>query len=105
MLTLEQIVELQEKGFTYEQIAAVNNTLGQAEEKPEPEAKPEPDMEAKQEPEAKPEPDSTAILEKKIDEMAATIKELQATNVKKAEMDAPKPLTTDDIIKSFMEAS
>lgn len=112
MLTLEQIMELQNKGFTWEQIATVNTTLGQAEAKPEPETPEAPGTPEAPEapgtpeaPEAKPETDATAILEKKIDEMAATIKEMQATNVKKAEMDAPKPLTADDVIKSFMEAS
>ena len=104
MLTLEQIMELQEKGFTWDQIAAVNNTLGQA--TPEPEAKETQEPEAKEMPEVNPTPvDATDTLEKKIDEMAATIQELQAANVKKAEMDVPKPLTADDIVKSFMEAS
>lgn len=115
MLTIEQIMNLQEKGFTWDQIAEVNTMLKQA--APEPEAKPEPEAEPETKPEAKPEPtpepkpnpepvpDATATLEKKIDEMAATIKELQAANVKKAEMDAPKPKSVDDVIKSFMEAS
>ena len=112
MLTLEQIMELQEKGFTWDQIAAVNNTLGQATPEPEaketqePEAKETQEPEAKEMPEVNPTPvDATDTLEKKIDEMAATIQELQAANVKKAEMDVPKPLTADDIVKSFMEAS
>ena len=98
MLTLEQIIELQEKGFTYEQLAmlnAMNLTAVPAEpEKKEPEPEPEP---------AKPaEGDELA---KQIAELTATVKAMQAQNVKQAMQEHPKPLTSEDVIRSFMEAS
>ena len=107
MLTLEQIIELQEKGFTYEQLAmlnAMNLTAVPAEpEKKEPEPEPE-----KKEPEPEPEPAKPAEgdeLAKQIAELTATVKAMQAQNVKQAMQEHPKPLTSEDVIRSFMEAS
>ena len=109
MLTIEQVAELMENGFTANQIGKINATLtakGQ-EKKPEPEVKPEvkPEPEVKPKPEAKPEEKTENDLEAKIDEMQATIKEIQAANVKAAAHADEKTPTADDIIKSFMEAS
>ena len=101
MLTLEQIIELQEKGFTYEQLTtlnAMNLTAVPAEpekKKPEPEKKePEPAKPAEGE-----------ELAKQIAELTSTVKAMQAQNVKQAMQEQPKPLTSEDVIRSFMEAS
>ena len=101
MLSLDQIMELQVNGFTWEQITAVNKTLGKAAPEPEQPAAPEP----KPEQPAAPEQDVTGELSKKIDELSATVKAMQAQNVKRAEQDVPKKLSAEDVIKSFMEAS
>ena len=99
MLSLEQIMELQEKGFTYDQLQVLNNmNLGAKPTAPEPDA-PTPVAPAAQE------PDTARELNKKIDELTATVKAMQAQNIKQAEQDAPKALTSEDVIKSFMEAS
>lgn len=111
MLSLEQIIELQENGFTLEQMQILNNmNLAAAPAAP---AAPEPKQPATP---AAPEPkqpsapaaheqDATGELNKKIDELTATVKAMQAQNVKQAEQAAPKKLTAEDVIKSFMEAS
>lgn len=109
MLSLEQIMELQEKGFTYEQMQILNN-MNLTAQPPAPAApEPEPPAPAAPEPEppapAAPEQDTAGELNKKIDELTATVKAMQAQNVKQAEQDAPKKLTADDVIKSFMVAS
>ena len=95
MLSLDQIMELQEKGFTYEQMQILNN-MNLTAQPAAPEAPEAP---------AAPEQDTAGELNKKIDELTATVKAMQAQNVKQAEQDAPKTLTADDVIKSFMEAS
>lgn len=112
MLSLDQIMELQEKGFTYEQMQILNNmnltAAPAAPAAPEPEqpAAPEPKPEQPTAPAApEPEQDATGELNKKIDELTATVKAMQAQNVKQAEQDAPKKLSAEDVIKSFMEAS
>ena len=112
MLSLEQIMELQEKGFTYDQLQVLNNmNLGAKPTAPEPDAPtpvapaaPEPDAPTPVAPAAQ-EPDTARELNKKIDELTATVKAMQAQNIKQAEQDAPKALTSEDVIKSFMEAS
>ena len=110
MLTLEQIIELQEKGFTYEQLTtlnAMNLTAVPAEpekKKPEPEKKePEPEPEKKEPEPAK--PAEGEELAKQIAELTSTVKAMQAQNVKQAMQEQPKPLTSEDVIRSFMEAS
>lgn len=111
MLSLEQIMKLQDKGFTYEQMQILNNMnltaapAAPAEPKPEPEQPAEPNPEPVQPAEPKPEQDATGELKKQIDELTATVKAMQAQNVKQAEQDAPKKLTAEDVIKSFMVAS
>ena len=112
MLSLEQIMELQEKGFTYEQLQVLNamnlsapaTPTASEPEQPAAPATPEPEQTAAP---AAPEPeqDATGELNKKIDELTATVKAMQAQNVKQAEQDVPKKLTAEDVIKSFMEAS
>ena len=109
MLSLDQIMELQDKGFTYEQMQILNNMnltaqpAAPAEEPPAPAA---PAAPAEEPPApAEPEQDATGELNKKIDELTATVKAMQAQNVKQAEQDAPKTLTAEDVIKSFMQAS
>lgn len=112
MLSLDQIIELQDKGFTYEQMQILNNMnltaqpAAPAEEPPAPAAPAAPGEEppAPAAP-AEPEQDATGELNKKIDELTATVKAMQAQNVKQAEQDAPKTLTAEDVIKSFMQAS
>ena len=107
MLSLDQIMELQEKGFTYEQMQILNNmNLTAQPAAPEaPEAPAAPEAPEAPEAPAAPEQDTAGELNKKIDELTATVKAMQAQNVKQAEQDAPKTLTADDVIKSFMEAS
>ena len=96
MLSLDQIMELQDKGFTYEQMQILNNMNLTAQPAAPAEEPPAP---------AEPEQDATGELNKKIDELTATVKAMQAQNVKQAEQDAPKTLTAEDVIKSFMQAS
>ena len=99
MLSLDQIMELQEKGFTYEQMQVLNNmNLTAAPAAP---AAPEPERPAAPDPEQ----DATGELNKKIDELTATVKAMQAQNVKQAEQNAPGKMSAEDVIKSFMEAS
>ena len=54
---------------------------------------------------AEAEQDIAGELNKKIDELTATVKAIQAQNVKRAEQDAPKKQTAEDVIRSFMVAS
>ena len=118
MLTLEQIIDLQSKGFSYDQISIINsldvsttaNSPKQEPEKQEPEKEPEkqePEKEPeKQEPEKQePENDRVKALEDKIGKLTDTIKAMQSANVKGAQSTPPKIETVDDIIKSFMVAS
>ena len=107
MLTLEQIIDLQGKGFSYEQLQILNSMDMGTPEKQEPEKQePEKQEPEKQEPEKQePENDRVKALEDEIGKLTDTIKAMQSANVKNAQSDRPKIETVDDIIKSFMEAS
>ena len=109
MLTLKQIIELQEKGFNFEQIGVLNDMdLSTPEpEKQEPEKQePEKQEPEKQEPEKQePENDRVKALEDEIGKLTDTIKAMQSANVKNAQTEPKKIETVDDIIKSFMVAS
>ena len=108
MLSLEQIIELQEKGFTYEQLQVLNTmnvTTPEVIIDPAPmdEAKPENAInEAKQEP---PENDVITGLKNELTELTNTIKAMQEQNVKNAKAEPKNVETAEDIIKSFMGAS
>ena len=124
MLTLDQIITLQDKGFTYEQLQTLNEMNVTVETPaPEPEKKPEPRPEKKPEaqpekkpepqPEKKPEPqpeqkgDADVIggLKSEITALTETIKAMQEQNVKAAQQEKKEELTADSIISSFMNAS
>ena len=114
MLTLEQIIELQEKGFSYEQLQVLNamnmgtpetpetppSKLGGEIEKEEDETPSKPEKETK-----KKAAEDDNVLAKQIAELTATVKAIQAQNVKQAEQEKEKVLTSEDVIKSFMQAS
>lgn len=112
MLTLEQIIELQGKGFTYEQLQVLNSmNMGTPETPP---SEPEEETEKKEEEilpsklEEETEKESAEDdngLAKQIAELTATVKAIQAQNVKRAEQEKEKVLTSEDVIKSFMQAS
>lgn len=117
MLTLDQIIDLQGKGFTNEQLQILSLMDMSAPEKKEPEKK-EPDPEKKEpepekkdpapEPEKKePEPDDERVksLESQIATLTETIKGMQTENAKSAKMEPEPTKTVEDIITSFMEAS
>ena len=120
MLSIEQIVTLSEKGFSFDQIGTLNEILSDAGRRPEPkqEQKQEPDQEPEQEQKQDTEPKKkTGILKrivenhetdeikKRIDDLESTIKALQETNAKHAAHEPESTLTSEDVIKSFMEAS
>ena len=119
MLTLDQIIALQDKGFTYEQLQTLNSmnvTVEAAAPEPEKKAEPEPkpeQPEPKPEPEKKPEPqpeqkgnaDVIGGLKSEITALTETIKAMQEQNVKAAQQEKKEELTVDSIISSFMTAS
>lgn len=118
MLTLDQIITLQGKGFTYEQLQTLNEmdvTMGTPAPEPEPEKKSEPDPEKKSEPEpekkSEPQPerkgDADVIggLKSEITALTETIKAMQEQNVKAAQQERQEAKTVEDIIASFMTAS
>lgn len=112
MLTIEQIIDLQGKGFTSEQLKVLHEMdITISSPTPEPEKKDEPEPEKKQEstpePEKKqePEPDVIGGLKNEITTLTDTIKAMQEANVQNAKADPPKTESVEDIIKSFMVAS
>ena len=118
MLSIEQIVTLSEKGFSFDQIGTLNEVLSDSAKQQEPEQNQEPEQEQKKEPEQEqkkePEPKNgnrkieykiTDVLEKRINDLESTIKALPDTNAKTAAHEPEKKITAEDVIKSLMGAS
>ena len=108
MLTLEQIIDLQGKGFTYEQLQFLNGmdvSIPLPNQEPEPKPEPETKSEPKPEPEKKPEDDTISGLKHEIATLTETIKAMQEQNVKNAKSEPETAETVEDIISSFMTAS
>lgn len=110
MLTVEQIIELQGKGFTSEQLKTLhemNITITPLEPEKKQEPEPEPEKKEETEPEKKENEAGDIIgdLKNEIGALTDTIKAMQEANVKNAKAEPEKTESVEDIIKSFMVAS